>query len=108
MTSRIALFSAWLALVPLGAAAHAGHEHHVLGTIKSIDATRIVVQTVDDKTHEQRAVAIALNGATKIRRGDEAASRSDLRVGERVAVSVGTGKEPLKASEVRVGAQPQR
>ncbi len=107
MTSRIALFSAWLALVPVTAAAHAGHEHHVLGTIKSIDATKIVVQTIDDKTHEQKSVPIALNGATKIRRGDEAASRSDLHVGERVVVSVGTGKEPLKASEVRVGAQPQ-
>ena len=105
MTSRIALFSAWLALVPIAAAAHAGHEHHVLGTIKSIDATRIVVQTTDEKTHEQKAVAITLNGSTNIRRGDDVASRSDLRVGERVAVSVGTGKEPLKATEIRVAAQ---
>ena len=106
MKSRIALLSAWLALVPIAAAAHAGHEHHVLGTIKSIDATRIVVQTTDDKTHEQKAVGIALNDSTKIRRGDDAASRSDLRVGERVVVSVGTGKEPLKATEIRVAAQP--
>jgi hypothetical protein len=104
--SRIALFSVWLALIPVAAAAHAGHEHHVLGTIKTIDATHIVVQTTDEKTHEVKAVAIALNGTTKIRRGDEAAKRSDLRVGERVVVSVGTGKEPLKATEVRVAAQP--
>jgi len=106
VTSRIALFSVWLALMPVVALAHAGHEHHVLGTIKAIDAAHIVVQTTDEKTRETKAVAIALNDSTKIRRGDEAANRSDLRVGERVVVSVGTGKAPLKATEVRVAAQP--
>lgn len=108
MRSRIALFSAWLALVPIAAAAHEGHQHHVLGTITAIGETRIVVQTTDEKTHEQKAVAIALNGATKIRRGDEAASRADLRVGERVVVSVGAGRTPLKATEVRVAARPSQ
>lgn len=96
-----------VALLPSAAIAHEGHTHYVMGTIKALDAGQIVVTTVDAKTHAEKNVAIALSAATKFRRGATMTDRSGLRPGERVVVSVGNGKEPLKASEVRVGAASQ-
>ena len=101
---RILTVATAVALLPAAALAHEGHTHYVMGTIKALDAGHIVVTTTDAKTHAEKTVDITLNAATKFRRGATMTDRSDLRSGERVVVSVGNGKEPLKASEVRVGA----
>ena len=105
MISRMAsTFTIVVAVAVAALFAHEGHTHYVMGTIKTLDAGHIVVTTTDAKTHAEKAVDIALGPATKFRRGATVTDRSGLRTGERVVVSVGNGKEPLKASEVRVGA----
>jgi hypothetical protein len=93
----LAVFLVLAVSTPL--AAHEGHTHYVMGTIKSLDATHVVVTATDEK-----AVTVVLTPATRFRRGRAAAVRADLKVGERVVVNVGAGKTPLKAAEVRVGA----
>jgi hypothetical protein len=99
----------WLVLAltlaaPVGALAHEGHEHRLMGTIKSVDATHLVLVTTDAKTKQEKAVDVALTSKTKFRRGDAPTEGTALKAGERAVVSVGDGKEPLKATEVRVGA----
>jgi hypothetical protein len=94
-----------LALVaPVLAVAHEGHEHRLMGTIKAVDGTHLVLVTSDAKTHQEKTVTVAFSPKTKFRRGDAAMERAELKAGARAVVSVGDGKEPLKATEVRVGA----
>ena len=98
------LTAALIGLLPVGAFAHPGHTHMVMGTIKALDATHIVVETTDAKTHATKPVDIALTDATRYRRGNAATQRSALKPGERVVVSYTEAKDVLTASEVRVGA----
>lgn len=100
---------AWLVLVvtlaaPLPGLAHEGHQHRLMGTIKSIGATQLVLVTTDAKTKQEKEVNVALTPKTRFRRGDTTMQRDALKEGERAVVTVGDGKDPLKATEVRVGA----
>lgn len=101
---------AWLAaalftFTPAAALAHPGHTHTVMGTIKTLDAKHIVVETTDAKTNGVKPVDIALTDATKYRRGDSATERAAIKPGERVVVSYAEVKSGLTASEVRVGGK---
>jgi hypothetical protein len=105
MKTRFGMIILALALVaPLPAFAHEGHEHKLMGTIKAVDATHLVLVTTDTKTHQEKTVNVAFNAKTKFRRGDDTLDRGALKPGERAVVSVGNGKEPLSATEVRIGA----
>ena len=110
MTRRSAhiwlLFAAsTIVLASAGLRAHGGHIHTIMGTIKALDATRVDVVTTDEKTHVQKPVAIGLTAKTRYLRGTVVVQRSELVLGERAVVSVGDGKPPLKATEIRVGAR---
>lgn len=94
---RGVLLFAILVMMRALASAHEGHDHKIMGTIAAIEQTKIDVKTRDGKT-----VTIVLAAATKILRGTAAAAVGDLKVGERVVVNVGAGKEPLTAKDVRV------
>jgi hypothetical protein len=98
-------FAALAALAILSSApafAHEGHVHRLMGTIKSLDGSHLVVATTDAKTHQEKDVDVAIDTKTKFRRGSNATTKEQLKTGERVVVNVGSGKEPLKAVEVRV------
>lgn len=79
--------------------AHGGHVHRIMGTVLAVDDARVEVKDKDEKVH-----SIRLDAKTKILRGKTAVPRTEITVGERVVVSVGTGAPPLTASEVRLGA----
>ena len=63
--------------------AHAGHQHHFLGTVKSLAANDLVVTTTDNAER-----TVVLTDQTTVLRGDAAASRADLTPGTRVSVEV--------------------
>jgi hypothetical protein len=61
--------------------AHNGHVHNVLGTVKTIQPTQLVVQKTDGTD-----LTVVLNGATKYEMGGNPASSADLVSGSRVSV----------------------
>lgn len=90
-----------LAAAPLTSAfAHEGHDHKLLGTITEVAADRLVVRATKDGA----VSSIALVATTKITRGKTKLSAGDLKVGDRVVVNIGSGKAPLTAKAVQVGA----
>ena len=70
-------------LVAVFAFAHAGHEHHFMGTVRQVQMAKLTIATVDG--HE---VSFALNNDTRYERGAEAAKQTDVKPGMRVAVEV--------------------
>jgi hypothetical protein len=100
MTRRT--FAATLALVatPLVPVfAHEGHDHKVLGTVTEIAADRIAVKASKDG----KVSSVAIVAATKITRGKTKLAATDIKVGDRVVVNIGAGKEPLTAKAIEVG-----
>lgn len=87
-----------LALLSSLAFAHAGHQHHFLGTVKSLAANDLVVTATDgaDRT-------FVLTDTTTLQRGSEAASRTDLTAGTRVSVEV--ANDGKTAVTIKLGAK---
>src|SRR5206468_2512165 len=80
MKTRFGMIILALALVaPLPAFAHEGHEHKLMGTIKAVDATHLVLVTTDAKTHQEKTVNVAFNAKTKFRRGEDTLDRGALK-----------------------------
>ncbi len=105
MTRRTLL--AALALVGASfvpAVAHEGHDHKVLGTVSEITATNLTVRAVKDGA----VSVIAFAPTTKVTRGREKLAVSDIKVGDRVVVNIGSGKAPLTAKAVELGGAPTR
>lgn len=75
--------------------AHEAHIH-IMGTVTVLDADHVGVKTMDGAT-----ASILLTDDTKYRRGKMAASRADLKIGDRVVAEVIKGGDKLVASEVR-------
>lgn len=82
--------------------AHEGHDHKLLGTITEVTATGLVVKATKDGALS----TIAIAAATKITRGKTKIGVGDLKVGDRVVVNIGSGKPPLTAKTIQVGAAP--
>jgi hypothetical protein len=79
--------------------AHDGHDHKIMGVVSNVHENHLEVKAKDGKTS-----AITLNAKTKIVRGKSPLAVTDIKVGDRVVVNVGNGKEPLVAKEVQLGA----
>ena len=75
--------------------AHEG-EPHVMGTVATVYAKHIVVQTGEGKT-----LSISIDTNTKFRHGDKAAAAADLKVGDRIVAEVSHKGDTLTASEIR-------
>ena len=100
MTRRMALAAALTLVLGVGVArAHEGHAHKVMGTVASVHDSQLEVTTKEGKT-----VTITLNEKTTVLRGKEKVAITELQPGARVVVEVGTGKGPLVASSVTLGA----
>jgi Cu/Ag efflux protein CusF len=93
----LALLFAVMLAVP--AAAHEGHDNRVLGTVAAIDDQSIAITTKEGKT-----VRVALDEQTVVFRGDEKAARTDIAVGQRAVVSVGSRQNKHVATQIRLGA----
>ena len=99
-TVVLALILASSTLTP--AFAHEGHDHKLLGTVAEIGADRIVVKATTDGALS----TVALTRTTKITRGKITLLSTDLKVGDRVVVNIGSGKAPLSAKAIQVGPAP--
>ena len=101
MSKRVILSAALAAILiaPAYSRAHEGHAHKVMGTITARNDNHLEVRTKDGKT-----VTITLNEKTSIVRGKQKTDLDALKEGERVVVDVGSGKAPLTAREVKLGA----
>ncbi|MBP7778491.1 MAG: hypothetical protein KA371_15340 [Acidobacteria bacterium] len=103
MNRRAFVYALALAAAPLAPAlAHEGHDHKLLGTVTEVTAERLVVRA----TKDGQVSTIALVATTKITRGKLKLGAGDLKVGDRVVVNIGSGKAPLTAKAVQVGAAP--
>jgi hypothetical protein len=100
MMTRKILTAALAGLVGLSglAMAHEGHEHKVMGKVVAVDDKTIEVLGTDGKK-----VTAQLSAATKYLRGKAAASRADVKVGERVVVAVVEEKGSQNAKQVLLG-----
>jgi hypothetical protein len=85
--------------------AHPGHDHTVMGTVKSVRDKHVEVEAKDGKV-----TVFMLADTTKILRGKVKAGAADIKVGERIVIT-GTTHEGaghpagmLLAKEVRLAA----
>ena len=97
MKRTLAVGSAVLLLAVL-AMAH-GNEQHVMGTIIAISGDSITVQTMD-----KQSKVVYLNDKTKVTKSGSAASRNDLKVGDRVVIHAGKEGDKLMAHTIAFGA----
>ena len=97
MRKPLALFFALLLLSSL-AFAHAGHQHHFLGTVKSLAANDLAITSTDGAER-----TFLLTDKTALQRGDAAAARADLTPGTRVAVEV--ANDGRTAVTIRLGVK---
>ena len=99
MTRVLTLVFAIGLLAPAVGLAHPGHDHKLMGTISSIDKTKVVVKTTEGKD-----MTFEITPLTAFKRGKQKGASSDLKAGMRVVVNIGDGVEPLKAKEVQYSA----
>ena len=109
MTRRLMLaVFAIVALSPLQALGHEGHDHRVLGTVTMAAADHVMVKDRDNKD-----VTIYLTPETKILRDKRPVRVEDIRSGLRVVITANTVKEnnveKMMAKRIELGAaQPAR
>ena len=110
-TSRLAIAVSMCAALagPGQLPAHQGHDQRVMGTVTSVDGSHVEVETKDGKK-----ASIILDGKTKYLREKTEVSATEIKVGQRVVVSVIEGKdgktiarEVSLAPEVSSSASPE-
>jgi hypothetical protein len=77
---------------------HEGHDHKVMGKVAGVSAQQIEVDTADGKK-----VTAALTSETRYSRDKAAATRADVKVGERVVIVVVEEKGVQRAKQVLLG-----
>jgi hypothetical protein len=80
------------------ASAHPGHQHKALGTVGAVDASHVEIKTKGGK-----AVSVRLNAETKYLKGKAVAAATDVKVGQRVAVTYVAKDGKYVATEVLLG-----
>ena len=99
--------TALLVLSVVLSAALLAHEVTYLGTVLAVEATKVQVKTVDDKTKKEDTVWFLVDRNTKIKRGDTLVSYAGAKIakGERIAVTINhdAATENL-ATEIRLAA----
>ena len=94
MMKKLLLFA--LLFVSATAFAHAGHGHHFLGTVKSLQGLQLVITTKAGAD-----AAFTLTDATSVTRDGAPVARTELTSGRRVAVDV--ANDGKTAVSVKVG-----
>jgi len=85
-----------LLFIAATAFAHAGHQHHFLGTVKSVQSTQLVITTTAGSD-----TAFTLTAATAVTRDGAPVARTELTTGRRVVVEV--ANDGKTAVSVKVG-----
>jgi len=78
------------------------------GTVLSVQATKLQVKAVDDKTRKEESVWFAVGKSTKVKRGDKTVAYADAKIaaGERVVVIVDMDADTkMLAEEIRLVAK---
>jgi hypothetical protein len=104
----LATLAAMAVLAYMSSAAVFAHPMTHQGTVLAIEAARIQVKTIDDKTKKEEAIWFVVNKDTKVRRGDKAVTYADARitVGERIVVIVDMDAQTkMLAEEIRLAAK---
>ena len=81
----------------LPAAAHEGHHHNAMGTVRAISSAELQLETKDGKRE-----AFVLTDATQFKRNEIAAQRAEVKVGERAVVMYETKAGDNLAIEVKL------
>jgi hypothetical protein len=82
--------------------AHEGHEHNVMGKVLAVDDKRIEIETTEGKR-----VTGVLSAQTKYSRDKAPATRTDVKVGERVVIVVVEDASKVQnVKHVRLGPAP--
>ena len=85
------------ATIPTQLLAHGGHEHKVMGTVTAVDASQLEVTTTDGKK-----ATILLSEETKYLRGKSSVAAADIKIGERIVVTLIETDGKQTAKEVRL------
>ena len=107
--ARIVLSLVSAAAFPGWLSAHEGHAHKVMGTVAAFDATHMEIQATDGKK-----VSVLLTADTKYLKGKTPAVAADVKIGQRVVVSVveeggkKTAKEVLLGTAGQTGVPPAK
>ena len=93
---------AMMTMIPVSA--HEGHKHTIMGTIASVQSSRIEIKVTTGKT-----ASVVLDDKTHILRGTARVKAADLKVGERVvATAIETKDKKMVAQDVRVAGAPMK
>ena len=109
MTRRLMLaVIATVAVFPLQALAHEGHDHKVLGTVTMAAADHVMLKDKDNKD-----VTVYLTRETKVLKDKKPMKVEDIKTGLRVVITATTvkenGVEKMVAKQIELGAaQPTR
>ena len=98
-----------LALTMGASIAYAQEEVTYLGTTIAVEAMRVQVRIVDEKTKQEQTQWFLIDRNTRIKRGDEVLplTTAAIRVGERIAVLLDpVDKATMRAREIRLPAMP--
>jgi hypothetical protein len=78
-----------------------GNETHVLGVVKSFVGDKVAVSTAKGD------VVVTIAASTTITRGNQSATREDLKPGDRVVIHARKEKGVLTATEIRLGEKAE-
>ena len=84
------------------------HEVTYRGTVLAVEATKLQVKTVDEKTKKEDSLWFLINKDTKLKRGDKTVPYADAKIanGERIAVTVDhDAKTKMLATEIRLAGK---
>jgi len=96
------------ALVAATAGARA-QETTYFGTVLEVEASRVLVNTIDEKSKKEERVWFVIDRDTRVKRGDSIVALADAKMtkGERIAVLVDPAAKPkMLATEIRLAVAP--
>ena len=83
------------------------HEETYKGTVMAVDAAKVQVKVIDEKSKKEIAMDFVVTVKTKVLRGDKTVSFADARIqkDERIAVTVNHDEPGHKATVIRLAAR---
>ena len=86
------------------------HAHEVTyqGTVLAVEATKLQVKTVDEKTKKEDTVWFVVNKDTKVKRGEKTVPYADAKIAtsERIAVTIDHDAQvKMLATQIRLAAK---
>lgn len=101
--ARTLLYAITLCLV---GATLLAHEVTYRGTVVAVEATKIQVKVVDEKSKKETSIEFTVTPKTKVLRGDKAVQFENARIQkeERISVTINNDEDDRKAITVRLAA----